>query len=436
VSTPFWLVKALVRTGIARWLPPVRCRLDGGAAYLRYLGDRCLATPLDDLAGLAAFWQAESPDAIDLALSAPRLDVAPSAVPRTAAGRGYPPPGGLPELRAAVADRLHERGLAVSPVDEVLVTAGAAGAFFAALDTFVNPGDKVVLFDPTSPLFRLGLLHRRARVRRVPVTAEDGRVRFGMEPFTKALPAAKLLVLADPATPTGGVFAPEDLEQIAWWANKYDVLIYVDESFERFRYEGDPTCLGALAAAKRRALMAGGVSKGHGLAAARVGWLAGYRHLIRPCAATAALSAPFVATAGQQAALAALRAGEAAFAPVREEFAAKRRYAYERLRGLGLEPAWPAGGFFLWLPVAPLGLSGRAFAERLLAEKRVLVTPGELYGPGGAGHVRVSYAADDGRLREGLCRLAEFVTELRKPAAPPVAEPVPEPAAEEPVPVG
>src|SRR5262249_18045126 len=150
---------------------------------------------------------------------------------------------------------------------------------------------------------------------------------------------------------------------------------------------------------------------------ARVGWLAGHRYLIRPCAATAALSLPFVAGPTQQAALAALRQGEASFAPVRDAFAAKRQYAFERLRGLGFEPDWPAGGVFLWLPVAPLGLTGRAFAERLYAEKRVLVTPGELYGPGGEGHVRLSYAGDDGRLREGLGRLAEFVAELRKPAA-------------------
>src|SRR5207237_8292387 len=110
-------------------------------------------------------------------------------------------------------------------------------------------------------------------------------------------------------------------------------------------------------------------------------------------------------TAPRQSALVALRQ-EGKTAAVRDAFAAKRQYAYERLTGLGLEPAWPAGGVFLWLPVGPLGLTGRAFAERLLAEKRVLVAPGELYGPGGEGHVRVSYAAADARPREGLTPLA------------------------------
>ncbi|HEY1378245.1 MAG TPA: pyridoxal phosphate-dependent aminotransferase [Gemmataceae bacterium] len=433
---PFWLTKALVRTGIARWLPGVRRRLDGGAACLRYLSDRCLAAPLDGLADLAAYTlppvidRGLTPDAIDLAGLAPRLELPPPA--RTPAARGYPPPGGLPELRSAVADHLAGGRLNVTGGDDVLITAGATGAFAVALDTFVNPGDRVALFGPTSPLFRLGLEHRRARVRWVPTTTEDGRVRFGMESFTRALPRAKLVVLSQPANPTGGVFAPEDLEQIAWWANKFDVLIYCDESFARFR-DDDHVSLGSLAPAARRTLTAGSVTFGWGLAAARVGWLAGYRHLVRPCAVSAAVACPFPPAAGQQAALTALRQPKDSFAPARAAVASKRRYAVERLTAAGLEPTLPGGGLFVWLPVAALGLTGRAFADRLFADKRVLVTPGELYGPGGEGHVRLSLAADDGRLREGLGRLAEFVGELR-PAA--VAEPVAEVPADESAAVG
>jgi aspartate/methionine/tyrosine aminotransferase len=80
---------------------------------------------------------------------------------------------------------------------------------------------------------------------------------------------------------------------------------------------------------------------------------------------------------------------------------------------MGLEPSHPAGGFFFWVPVGPLGFDGRAFAERLLREQRVLVGPGCAFGPGGAGFVRVSFAAEDGRLREGLKRLAAFVAGLK-----------------------
>jgi aspartate/methionine/tyrosine aminotransferase len=124
-----------------------------------------------------------------------------------------------------------------------------------------------------------------------------------------------------------------------------------------------------------------------------------------------------VPTLCQQVALAALRQGGEAFRPVRDEFASRRLYAYERLRGLGLRAAWPAGAFFFWVPVWELGMSGQAFAERLLRAKRVLVTPGEHFGPSGRGYVRISYATEDGRLREGLARLADFLRELESPRA-------------------
>ena len=418
----FWFLKILVRAGIARWLPSVRRRLDGGAAYLRYLSDRSLATPLDELTDFASYFlppvndRGLNGDAIDFAGLAPRFELPPPCA-RTASARGYPPPGGLPELRTAIADHLATSRLAVSPADEVLVTGGATGAFSIALDTFVNPGDRVALFAPTSPLFRIGLQHRRARIQWVPTKTEDARTRFHMEPFTKALPGAKLLILSHPANPTGGIFTPEDLDQIAWWANKFNVLIYCDESFARFR-DDEHVSLGAMKPAARTTLTASGLTHGWGLAAARVGWLAGCRHLIRPCAAMAALSNPFVPAAGQLAALSALRQSEESFNRVRETFAAKRRYAVERLTSIFHTENVEAGGLFVWLPASSLGMTGRAFAERLFAEKSVLVTPGDLFGPGGEGHVRLSVAGDEGRLREGLSRMAEFVAELHPEPIP------------------
>src|SRR5207249_2698084 len=98
---------------------------------------------------------------------------------------------------------------------------------------------------------------------------------------------------------------------------------------------------------------------------------------------------------------------------LREELAGRRRYAHERLMDLGLRTAWPAGGLYLWAPVWELGRSGRAFAEQLREEKGVQVTPGDLFGPSGVGFVRVSFAGDEGRLREGLSRLDEFLNPER-----------------------
>jgi aspartate/methionine/tyrosine aminotransferase len=415
VSYPAFLARLLTRTGLARFLPAVRRLADGGAAFLHYYSDRVLAAPSRELRETVGLLEPSGRDVIDLSQGAPVFDLVPSASTKLPADRrGYPPPWGLPTLREAVAARLRaELTLHVQPADEVLITHGVAGAFAVVLDTFVNPGDRVLLLDPSSPLYRLMLAPRRARMRWLPTWTEAGRTRFHFEHLIRALRGARLIVLTSPANPTGGVLVPEDLEQIAWWANRRDVLIFDDQAFARYRYEGAPVAVGALARANRRTLTAGSVSKGHALTSARVGWLAGHRHLIRPCALTAGLQTPFVPALCQQIALAALEQGDEAFEPIRQGFDSRRRYAFERLQALGLQPAWPGGAFFLWVPTQDLLLTGRGFADRLLRAKRALVTPGDVFGPSGRTYVRISYAADDGRLREGLARLGDFVRELQ-----------------------
>ncbi len=412
-------LKLLVRSGVARFLPGAQRRLEGGAEFLRYYADRLLGAPFADLERAAEALEAHAPDAIDLAQGSPHFDVSPSGSTKLPADRrGWPPVAGLAELRIAVAEHLLPQNLAFRPGEEVLITAGALGAVQIALDAFVNRGDRVVLPGPISPLYPLAVRARGASVRWLPTWMEEGRTRLRLDHLARALRGARLLVLCSPANPTGGIVAPEDLEQIAWWANRHDVLVLSDEVFGRFRYEVAPVSMGSLPSARERTLTVGSVSKGHALASARVGWLATHRHLLRPCLATAALRCPFVPTLSQQIALGALRAGDAPFAPILAQFEARRRYTVDRLRAFELAPDWPAGGLFVWLPVKELGVTGRAFAEGLSQRHKVCVVPGDLFGPLGTHHVRLSYALEDGRLEEGLHRLGEHVRALRgAPAA-------------------
>ncbi len=425
MAYPLFLTKLLIRSGLARYLPWVQRLTEGGGAYLHYYSDRVLAAPYPELRAAADFQDAADPSIINLSLGAPRFDQAPSGSTKLPADRrGNPPPWGLPELRAAVAERLNQQQLGINPTDQLLITHGAAGAFSTVLDTFVNPGDRVVLFDPTSPLFPLMLQQRRARIRWVPTWMDNGRTRFDLRTLLRAMDRARLVVVNAPANPTGGCFSADDLDLLAWWAERRDVLIYSDEVFERYWYEGERISIGRLPRAARRTLTAGSMSKGHALTAARVGWLAGHRHLVRPCLLTTMLQTPFVPTLCQQVALAALRQGDAGFQAIHAEFDSRRRYAFERLRALGLKPAWPAGAFFFWVPVQELGMNCREFAERLLAARQVLVWPGDQFGPSGAGYVRLSYAVEDGRLREGLARLTEFVRACKgKPRVEEVMQP-------------
>ncbi len=406
-----FLRKLFLHSGFSRFVPGGRRRPGGGTDFLRHYSNRLFASPLRELEAVADEWGPQEPDAIDLCRGWPSFDWLPSASTKLPVDRrGLPPLAGLSELRAAVAEKLlADNGLAFNPASEVLITAGVLGAVQTVLDAFVNRGDRVVLLDPCSPLYTLSVGARQARVRWLSTWNEDGRTRFRFDHLARVLRRARLMVLNSPANPTGGVIAAEDLEQIAWWADRNDVLLLSDGAFERYHPGGPPAGIGAMPRARPRTLTAGSVSQGHGLASARVGWLAAYRHLLRPCLLTAALRSPFVPTVSQQIALAALRGDAGQFASVRAEWESRRRYGYERLRAMDLNPTWPAGGYFLWVPVWQRGASGRRFAEGLLRERKVRVTPGDLFGPSGAGYVRISYAGDDGRWQEGLNRLGDYL---------------------------
>src|SRR5205085_8767569 len=117
---------------------------------------------------------------------------------------------------------------------------------------------------PCSPLYPLTLRHRGVRLRWLDTWAEDGRLHFRPERLKKVMSGARLIVVNSPHNPTGGVLAPEDLEQIAWWAERRDALIFSDEVFERYQYDEDFVSIATLRKARKRTLTAGSVSKGHG----------------------------------------------------------------------------------------------------------------------------------------------------------------------------
>lgn len=433
MALPFWLTKLLIRTGIARFTPRAKRLTDGGTQFLRYYSDRVLAAPVEELLDPAYVPDPPGPDVFDLNSPAPRAASGVSLGRFTADRQGNPPPHGLNELREAVAARSARLGgRTLNPETEVLVTHGASGAYAAILDAFVNPGDRVVLFDPCSPLFSLGAKSRRATVRWVPTWAEDGRCRYVAAGFEKAMRGAKLLVLSDPANPTGCCLADDDLDHIAWIAAAYDVLIYVDESFSRFRFGSATRSPSTLPGADRRILTAGSVTQEFGLGSLRVGWLAGPRHLVRACGLTASLSAPYVPVVCQQAAARAITEPDDGFITTLDRLRGKHDLVFERVREMGLEPNRPSGGLFVWVPVAGLGIDGRAFAERLFREERVQVGPGSPFGPSGTGYIRVSVAGDEGRLLAGLARMAALVQRLRNPGGTPT--PVPESEPTKPVP--
>ena len=413
MSFSSFFTRLLVRSGIAQVLPGIHRWSEGSQDFLHYYSDQVLQAPREALRDASVLIHSLPPDTIDLSVGTPKADRFSSSMSAVEPRRdAWPPQWGLLELRQQIAQQLATtQGTTLDAENEVLITTGAAGALHTVLDTFTNPGNRVVVFDPTSPLFPVSLHARSLRIQWLSSWSEEGRLRFHLDQLAKTLKKATLLILPPIGNPTGGMLSTEDLEQIVWWANRYDVLMYADESFANYHYDGVRVLPSAFERASKRLLTAGSVSKSHGLSSLRVGWLTGHQHLIRPCKLTTSLRASFVPTVCQQLAHQALKQGDPVLETVRREFQSRRQFTFERLQAMGLEPIWPASGLFFWIPTQKFASSGRVFSERLLSEQKVQVTRGDLFGPSGESFVRLSFAGDEGRLREGLRRLEQFLNQ-------------------------
>lgn len=409
---PIWVpaAKWLIRMGLAGRLPSVRRLMGDATRYLPYFSRRVLGSPVVELKQARERLTELSPRTIDLSLAAPPPDPALWSEPFSFfPTKDYPPLTGFAALRNAISEKLARDNHLCHGPDDILVTNGVSQGIGLVLDTFVDVGDRVALFDPSFLLYRLAAANRGARIVWIRAALEMGRIRFSDRALSRALRGTKLLILNSPANPTGGVFLKEDLERIAYWCRRRDVLILSDEVYERYCYLGEPASIARLADAQGRTITANGFSKSHGLTAFRIGYLAGPKPLIDAVTISALTTAPFVSAASQEVALRALQAD----APEpREIYRGRRNRLVAQLNEAGLPIERPGGAFFFWIPTARWGVSGDEFAERLLDHENVRVLAGTASGPSGAGYVRVSFAGAFEPIEEGFRRLARFAASL------------------------
>jgi aspartate/methionine/tyrosine aminotransferase len=350
-----------------------------------------------------------------------------SFLPPSHSSNALPPPGGCGELRAAVAAR-YTPSSGISP-QHVLITSGGSGALSLALAACLDPGDRVVLFDPCSPLFVWGVRSRRARIAWVPTWVEEGWCRFPRAVLERAIRRARLLILADPVNPTGAVFHPQDREYLAWLAAAHDVLLYVDQAFAELHPQGEAANWEAIPGIRPHLLLAGSLSWSHNLRGWRVGWLIGPNVILRACQALQQLQAAVVPTPCQWLAAHCLKESR----PQHERPALFQRWQKQRQQAgdlfqrWGLETGDSGQGGFLWVSTAALGLDGRQWAEVLERDYRLRVLPGELCGPSGRNMVRLGLLQHPGHWEEALNRLTRCLSEGKQRTSPCATAPGPFP---------
>jgi aminotransferase len=393
----------------------------------RALAQRVLAVPPS---GIRRFFDilATMDDVISLGVGEPDFDtprvIVEAGVESLREGRThYTSNFGTLELRRALATHLERRyGVAYDPATELLITVGASEAVDLALRATCDPGDEVILHEPSYVSYVPAIVFAGGVVRHVPTRFEDD---FALDPA--AVEAAvtdrtKALFLGYPCNPTGAVLPEAVQDELAAIAVRHDLLVYSDEIYDRLAYGSyRHRAMSALPGMRERTVLMGGFSKAYAMTGWRVGYLAAPAAILEGIVKVhqyGIMSAPTVA---QDAALVALVEGEADVERMVAEYDRRRRLLVDGLNELGLETFEPRGAFYAFPRIISTGLSADAFTERLLTEERVAVVPGNAFGPSGAGHVRMCYATSYEQLEEALRRIGRFVHRVRDEAPSPAA---------------
>jgi aminotransferase len=322
---------------------------------------------------------------------------------------------GTIELRRALAAHLEQRyGVAYDPATELLITVGASEAVDLALRATCDPGDEVILHEPSYVAYVPAIVFAGGTVRHVATRLEDD---FALDPAAveaAITPRTKALFLGYPCNPTGAVLPDDVQDALADIARRHDLLVYSDEIYDRLAYGTyRHRAFSALPGMRERTILMGGFSKAYAMTGWRVGWLAAPAGILEGIVKVHQYGIMSAPTTAQDAALEAIVGGEADVERMRTEYDRRRRLLVDSLNALGLRTFEPRGAFYAFPEVTTAtGLTDEAFAERLLTEERVAVIPGSAFGPSGAGHVRMCYATSYDRLEEALIRIGRFMARL------------------------
>ena len=318
---------------------------------------------------------------------------------------------GTLELRAAISEHLARRyGVRYDPATEILVTVGASEAVDLALRATIDPGDEVILHEPSYVAYVPAVVFAGGIVRHVATRFEDD---FALDPGAVAAavtPRTKALFLGFPCNPTGAVLPEAVQDELARIAVANDLLVYSDEIYDRLSYGGyRHRAMSALPGMRERTILMGGFSKAYAMTGWRVGYLCAPAAILEGVVKVHQYGIMSAPTMAQDAALAALLTAEADVEAMRAEYDRRRRLIVDGLNALGLATFEPRGAFYAFPRITSTGLDDNAFVEQLINEEHVAAVPGSAFGPSGAGHVRMCYATSYDKLQEALVRIGRFV---------------------------
>lgn len=327
----------------------------------------------------------------------------------------YTSNAGLMELREEIAAYLKRRvNVSYDPKTEMLITVGGSEAIDLALRAMINPGDEVLIPQPSYVSYLPCAVLADAHPVIIDLKEENEFRLTKEELLAHITPKTKIVVLPFPNNPTGAIMERKDLEDIAEVIIEHDLFVISDEIYSELTYKEDHVSIAALPGMKERTILINGFSKAY----AMTGWRLGYAcapHIIMEQMIKihqfAIMCAP---TNSQYAAVDALKNGDEDVKMMRESYNQRRRYLMHRFEEMGLQCFEPYGAFYVFPSIKEFGMTSDEFATRFLEEEKVAVVPGTAFGACGEGFLRISYAYSIDNLKVALGRLENFIQRLRK----------------------
>ena len=313
---------------------------------------------------------------------------------------------GRSDLRTAIADHVRRYDHQYDPAKEVLVTAGASEAVDLAMRALVDPGDTVAIHEPTYISYVPTAMFAGGQPLSVPTRPENDFALTYEDLATAGAEEAEILVLCYPNNPTGATMSRPQLSEVAEFVREHDLTVLADEIYAALTYDADHASIATLPGMRERTIAFNGFSKAYAMTGMRLGYALGPQEAIDAMNRLhqyTMLSAP---TTAQFAAIDALESCYEDVVSMREQYNRRRRFVLSRFREVGMD-CFEAGGAFYAFPECPG--DDEQFAEDLLREHNVAVVPGSVFGAGGEGHLRVSYATGMDELREAMNRIERFV---------------------------
>ena len=326
----------------------------------------------------------------------------------------YTAASGIREVRERTAAYITRHTGVPTEYENIVITPGSKNLLLFALLSLVEEGDEVIVPDPGYPIYRSLTEFIGARAVSLPLRQEnDFRIDVA-ELKSLITPRTRMLVVNSPQNPTGGILTREDCEEIARLAIEHDLIVLSDEIYNRLSYDSEHVSLYGIDGMAERTVYMDGLSKAWAMCGWRLGFGAMPVSIAKKMDTLMINSSSCAAAFTQWAAVEAFEApeSEAAVVSMVAEFGRRRDRIVDLLNAIpGFKCHRPAGAFYVFPDITATGFNERELAASLLDEVGVAVLPGTSFGPHGAGHIRLSYAASIENLEEAARRISQYVGE-------------------------